>query len=422
MTSQTTRTGNYRWRILCLFFLATTINYIDRQIIAILKPFIAKDLGWSEADYGFIITGFQVAYAVGMLLTGWFLDKFGTRIGYLWSIVIWSMAAMGHALARSVYGFIAARFFLGLGESANFPASVKGVAEWFPKKERAFATGLFNSGSTVGAILAPIIVSAITVTLGWRMAFVITGSFGILWIILWVLFYRHPTRHPRLTKAELDYINQDVQEDTKGKGIGWKELFRYKQTITICATRFISDWVWWFILFWVPDFLAKTQEVDIKGLIMPLIIIYAIASVGGIGGGWLSSKFINMGKSVDYARKAAIFLSAVMVLPLILVSYTQNLWLAVILIALAAAGHQSWASNIFTIVPDIYPGNAVGSMMGLCGFAGAIGGALSASFIGIVIQITHSYALVFTIAALVYLINWFILKIFIPKIEPIQAV
>lgn len=420
MATQTARTGNYRWRILSLFFLATTINYIDRQIIAILKPFIAEDLGWSEADYGFIITGFQIAYAVGMLLTGWFLDKFGTKIGYLWAILIWSLAAMGHAFARNLYSFISARFFLGLGESANFPASVKGVAEWFPKKERAFATGLFNSGSTVGAILAPVIVSAITVTLGWRSAFIITGSFGIIWIVFWILFYKHPSQHPRLTKEELGFINQDTQEFKDGNSIGWKDLFKYRQTIVICTTRFISDWVWWFILFWVPDFLTKTQGVDIKGLVLPLIIIYAIASVGGIGGGWLSSKFMKMGMSVDYARKATILFSALLVLPVILVSYTHELWLAVMLIALAAAGHQSWASNIFTIVPDIYPGNAVGSMMGLCGFAGAIGGALSASFIGMILQATNSYRLVFTVAAVVYLINWAILKLFIPKIEPIR--
>ncbi len=258
MTKQTTGAGNYRWRVLTLFFLATTINYIDRQIIAILKPFISEDLGWSEADYGFIITGFQIAYAAGMLLTGWFLDKFGTKIGYLWSIVIWSLAAMGHAFARNVYSFISARFFLGLGESANFPASVKGVSEWFPQKERALATGLFNSGSTVGAILAPVIVSAITVTLGWRMAFVITGSFGVVWIVFWLFFYKHPARHPRLTKAEWDYINQDNHDRAEEKKIGWKDLFKYRQTIVICITRFISDWVWWFIYFGCRIFWQNT--------------------------------------------------------------------------------------------------------------------------------------------------------------------
>jgi ACS family hexuronate transporter-like MFS transporter len=406
--------------MLSLLFFATTINYIDRQVIGILKPFIAGDLGWSEADYGNIIAAFQWAYAIGLVLTGRFLDKYGTRIGYLWAIIIWSFAGMAHAFARGVAGFAVARFALGIGESANFPAAVKSVAEWFPKKERAFAAGLFNSGSTVGAITAPIIVSGITLAMGWQWAFIITGALGFIWIIFWLLFYKSPEKHPKLSKEELLFINQDDEEQQSGKNIKWVDLFKYKQTFAICSTRFISDWVWWFFLFWIPDFLSKTHGINIKEVVLPLIVIYAVSSIGGISGGWISSKFINMGKSIDYARKTTILMCALIVLPVMLVSQTQNLWVAVGLIALAAAGHQGWASNIFTIVSDIYPKKAVGSMMGLSGFAGAVGGALSATFVGILLESTGNYFLIFLVASSVYMINWLILKLSIKQIVPIE--
>ncbi|HSH20200.1 MAG TPA: MFS transporter, partial [Draconibacterium sp.] len=262
--NQKTKTGNYRWRILALLFFATTINYIDRQVIGILKPFIADDLGWSEADYGYIVTAFQIAYAIGLITTGRILDKLGTRIGYLWAIVIWSIAGMAHAAARGVTSFAVARFALGMGESANFPAAVKSVAEWFPKKERAFAAGLFNSGSTVGAIVAPIIVSGITLAMGWQWAFIITGLLGFIWIVFWLAWYQAPEKHSKLSKKELDYILQDEEENEPAKSIRWFELFKYKQTFAICLTRFISDWVWWFFLFWIPDFLSKTHGINIK--------------------------------------------------------------------------------------------------------------------------------------------------------------
>jgi len=418
MNNSKNNIGNYRWRILALFFFGTTINYIDRQVIGILKPFIAHDLGWNEADYGFIITAFQIAYAIGMVVSGWLLDKIGTRLGYLWAMVLWSLSAMAHAAATGINTFIAARFALGIGESANFPAAVKGVSEWFPKKERAFATGLFNSGSTVGAILAPIIVSIVTVHLGWRLAFLLTGALGTVCIVLWILYYRLPSRHAKITTAELNYIHEDEKKGGNEK-IKWKDLFRYRQTAAICTTRFISDWVWWFFLFWIPDFLVKSRGINIKELVLPLIIIYATSSLGGIVGGWMSSQLIKSGKTVDFSRKITILFSALLVLPVILVPYADNLWEAVFLIAIAASGHQSWASNIFTIVSDIYPKGAVGSMTGLCGFTGAIGGALSASFIGLILQVSHSYSLIFAIASIVYLLNWIILKTLIPKIAPI---
>jgi MFS transporter, ACS family, hexuronate transporter len=416
----TTTIGNYRWRILVLLFFATTINYIDRQVIGILKPFIADDLGWSEADYGYIVTAFQIAYAIGLVTTGRFLDKFGTRIGYLWAIVIWSIAGMAHAAARGVVSFAAARFALGIGESANFPAAVKSVAEWFPKKERAFAAGLFNSGSTIGAIAAPVIVSGITLAMGWQWAFIITGLLGFIWIIFWLVFYQKPEKHPKISKEELDYIQHDDEENVSVKSIKWLSLFKYKQTFAICSTRFISDWVWWFFLFWIPDFLSKTHGVNIKEVVLPLIVIYSVSSVGGIAGGWISSHFIKIGKSIDFARKTTILMCALIILPVMLVLQTQNLWIAVGLIALAAAGHQGWASNIFTIVSDIYPKNVVGSMMGLSGFAGAVGGALSATFVGLLLESTGSYFLIFLVASSVYMINWLILKLSIKKIVPIE--
>lgn len=414
------KSGNYRWRIVALLFFATTINYIDRQVIGILKPFVADELGWSESGYGYIVTAFQIAYAIGLLTTGRILDKFGTRIGYLWAIVVWSIAGMVHAAARGVISFAAARFALGLGESANFPAAVKSVAEWFPKKERAFATGLFNSGSTVGAITAPLIVSRISITLGWRWSFIITGALGFAWIIFWLAYYHVPGKHPAVSKEELSYINQDDENAGPGIKITWIQLIGYRQTIAICSTRFISDWVWWFFLFWIPDFLSKTHAININEVVLPLIVIYAVSSAGGIGGGWISSKFIKMGKGIDFARKTTILFCAIIVLPVMLVSQIQDLWLSVLLISLAAAGHQGWASNIFTIVSDIYPKHAVGSMVGMSGFAGAVGGALSASFVGLILEITGSYFTIFILAASVYLVNWVILRIFIKEIKPLE--
>jgi len=412
--------GNCRWRIVALLFFATTINYIDRQVIGILKPFISSDLGWSESDYGHIVTAFQIAYAVGLLMTGRFLDKLGTRLGYLWAVIVWSIAAMAHAAARGVGSFAFARAILGVGESANFPAAVKSVAEWFPKKERAFATGLFNSGSTVGAIIAPIIVSGVTVTLGWRWAFIVTGALGFLWIIFWIAFYHAPAKHPKLSAAEFEYINQDDDDSVCNQNMRWAELLRHKQTFALCTTRFISDWIWWFFLFWVPDFLNKTQHINIKELVLPLIIIYSVSSIGGIGGGWISSQFIKSGKGIDLSRKMAILICALWVLPVMLVSQIQNLWIVVFLIAFAAAGHQGWAANLFSIISDIYPKKAVGSMMGLSGFAGAVGGALSASFVGFILETTNSYFIIFTMASTMYLVNWLIIKIFIPEIKPVS--
>ena len=416
-----TTSKNYRWRILALLFFATTINYIDRQVIGILKPFIAKDLGWDEADYGYIVTAFHIAYALGLLTTGRLLDRFGVRIGYLWAVFSWSLAGMAHAAASGVGSFAIARFALGIGESANFPAAIKSVAEWFPKKDRAYATGLFNTGATVGAVIAPIMVSAITLSMGWQWAFIITGALGFIWVVCWKLYYQVPEKHPKVSKAELDYIHQDENGHTPEIRLAWIDLFKHKETIALCSCRFATDWVWWFLLFWVPDFLSKMYNVNIKEVVFPLILIYTVSSAGGIGGGWLSSKFIEMGKGIDFSRKTTILICAILVLPLVLVSSVSNLWVSVGLLALAAAGHQGYAANIFTIVSDIYPKNAVASMVGLSGFSGAIGGALSASFVGLLLEATGSYFAIFFTAALAYFTCWLILVLFIKEIKPITV-
>jgi len=409
--------GHYRWRILVLLFFATTINYVDRQVIGLLKPFIAEDLGWSEAGYGYIVSAFQAAYAIGLLLTGRMLDKIGTRAGYTIAIFIWSVAGMIHAAARSVFSFGVARFFLGLGESANFPAAVKSVAEWFPKKERAFATGLFNSGSNIGAITAPIIVSAITLAYGWQWAFIITGAMGFIWIVFWLMFYKLPENHNRISRAEYLHIQSDHEPETI-KPLKWKEIFIYRETIAICLARFVTDWVWWFYLFWTPDFLNNQFGIDIKLMVLPLILIYSVSGAGGIFGGWLSSLFLKKGRSIDYSRKATIFICACMVFPVAAVPGIDNIWIVTALIALAAAGHSGWASNIFTVVSDIFPRNAVGTVVGMSGFAGAIGGTLAASFVGLILHFTGSYLLIFLIAGSMYFLAWIILKLMIPGIKP----
>ncbi|MFI1744377.1 MFS transporter [Thalassobellus sediminis] len=424
-TINNTKDSKIRWVIVALLFFATTINYIDRQVIGLLKPFIEKDLNWTEADYGYIVTAFQIAYAIGLLISGRLLDKLGSRLGYTLAIIVWSVGAVLHAVVNSVMGFGIMRSILGVGEAANFPAAVKTVAEWFPKKERALATGIFNSGSNIGAIVAPLIVVGITLSLNWKWAFIITGLLGFVWIIFWLLIYRTPEKHKKVSAKELAYILSDNDTDTvaetiNSKEITWGSLFKYRQTYAICLSRFFTDWVWWFFLFWAPDFLNKTQNIDLKDSIMPLIVIYTMASIGGIFGGGLSSKFIKIGKSIDFARKTAILICAMLVLPLIFATQFNNLWIVVVIIGFATAAHQGWASNIFTVVSDIYPKKAVATMVGLSGFTGAIGGAFAASFVGLVLDISGSYTLIFVIASTMYLLAWLILKLMIPEIKPIE--
>lgn len=420
---------NVRWIVVSLLFFATTINYIDRQVIGLLKPYIQDDLGWSEADYGYIVTAFQFAYAIGMLLCGRLLDKLGSKLGYTISIFVWSIGAMLHAAVRSVFGFGMMRAILGVGEAGNFPAAVKTVAEWFPKKDRAFVTGIFNSGSTIGAIVAPVVVVAITLQWGWQWAFIITGALGFVWLIAWWMLYQSPSKHTGVSPAELAYICSDETDEepvsdqvtTDRKPMTWARLFRYRQTYALCFSRFVTDWVWWFFLFWAPDFLNKTQGIDIKSAVLPLIVIYLMASIGGIAGGAVSSGFIKAGRNVDFSRKATILIFAMLVLPLNAIAYVDNLWIVVVIIGFATAAHQGWASNIFTIVSDIYPKEVVASMVALSSFGGAIGGALASSFVGLMLEFTGSYTLIFAVASSMYLLAWLILRLFVPRIETLQV-
>lgn len=410
-----TSVGHYRWIICALLFFATTINYIDRQVLGILASPLQKELGWSESDYGWIATAFTGAYAVGLMLVGRLMDAIGTRKGFSLAIIFWSAAAMGHALARSAFGFGVARFALGLGEAGNFPASIKTVAEWFPKKERALATGIFNSGSNVGAIIAPLAVPWIAINYSWQWAFIITGAIGFIWLIFWLMIYRKPEEHPRLSKSELNYIQSDPSEPMVK--IPWGHLLPHRQTWAFAAGKFFTDPIWWFFLFWLPKFLNETYGLNLSGLGLPLVIIYLAADFGSIGGGWLSSTLIKRGWSVNSGRKTAMLVCALCVVPIIFAAKASNLWLAVGLISLATAAHQGWSANLFTLVSDTFPRRAVGSVVGIGGFAGSVSGMLIATATGYMLQWTGSYVPIFIVAASAYLFALFVIHMLAPQLE-----
>lgn len=418
--NNTNKIGNYRWRIVVLLFFASTINYIDRQVLGILAPQLQEQFGWSESDYGFIITAFQMAYAIGLISMGTLLDKIGTRLGFIISITLWSLAGMAHVAARSVFSFALARFSLGIGQSANFPAAVKTVAEWFPKKERALATGVFNSGPNIGAILTPLLIPLIALNWGWEMAFISTGAIGFIWLIFWMVIYRKPEINPRLGEEERKYILQDelVPETRK---LPWKSIVSYKETWGICLSRFLTDPIWWFFLYWLPKFLNTKYGIDLTNIGLPLIVIYLVSIGGSIFGGWMSSYLINRGKNPVASRKLTIFLMSLLVVPIFFASLTANLWVAVALISMATFAHQGYAANIFTIVSDIFPKNAVGSVTGLAGFAGAIGGIFFSAAVGLILEYTGSYYVVFGIASVAYLLCWLSLQLLVSNHKQIQV-
>jgi MFS transporter, ACS family, aldohexuronate transporter len=411
------RRWGYRWTICALLFFATTINYIDRQVLGILAPVLQKDIGWNEIEYGYIVTAFQTAYAIGLLVAGRLIDRFGTKLGYSISIVVWSLAAMGHALVKSVVGFATARFSLGLGESANFPAAIKATAEWFPKKERALATGIFNSGANVGAVFAPLVVPWITVTYGWQMAFIVTGALGFIWLACWWVFYERPEVHKKVSRTELNFILSDPQEE-QSAAIPWGRLFGYKQTWAFVIGKFLTDPIWWFYLYWLPKFLNKTYGLNITQLGLPLIAIYMMTTVGSVGGGWLSSAFINRGMTINRARKLVMLICALLILPIMAASGLSNMWLAVSLIGLAAASHQGWSANIFTTASDMFPKRAVGTVVGIGGMAGAVGGMLFSTGAGYILEWTGSYMTLFIISGSAYLVALLIFHLLVPKMEP----
>jgi len=411
--------GRYRWTICALLFFATTINYIDRQVLGILAPDLQRQIGWSEIEYGYIVTAFQAAYALGLLFFGRLIDRFGTRVGYGISLVVWSVAAMGHALAKSAFGFGVARFSLGLGESGNFPAAIKAVAEWFPKKERALATGVFNSGANIGAVVAPAVVPWLTLTYGWQTAFIATGLIGFVWLAFWWPMYERPEKHKKVSPAELAHIQSDPAEPG-GAQIPWGQLAKYKQTWAFVVAKFMTDPIWWFYLYWLPKFLNKNYGLTLDKLGLPLIVIYTMTTVGSIGGGWLSGFFIKRGWVINKARKAVMLICALCIVPIVFAANVSEMWFAVMLIGLAAAAHQGWSANLFTTASDMFPKNAVGSVVGIGGMAGSVGGMLLATSAGFLLEWTGSYVTLFVIAGSAYLVSLLIFTMIVPKIEPVR--
>lgn len=410
--------GKYRWTVCALLFFATTINYIDRQVLGILAPVLQAEIKWSESDYGLIVTAFQAAYAVGLLFFGWFIDKYGTKLGYTASVIWWSVAAMAHALVKTPLGFGAARAGLGLSEAGNFPAAIKATAEWFPKKERALATGIFNSGANIGAVVAPAVVPWLTVTYGWQAAFLATGAIGFIWVICWMVIYEHPEKQKRLGKAELAYILSDPQ-DPPAKKMPWSAVLHYRQTWAFVIGKFMTDPIWWFYLYWLPKFLNKTYSLTLTNLGIPLIVIYMMTSIGSIGGGWFSGKLIKGGNPVNRSRKLVMLICALCVVPIIVASRVSSLWVAVLLIGLAAAAHQGWSANLFTTASDMFPKRAVGTVVGLGGMAGSIGGMIFSASAGYILEITGSYLSLFVISGSAYLIALAIFHGLVPKLTPV---
>ena len=399
----TFRLGRVRWTICAMLFAATSINYMDRQVIAILKPTLQHTIGLTEVHYGYVVFAFQLAYAVGVLAAGWLIDKLGTRIGYCLFMGIWSLSAMGHALANSAFEFGIARFCLGLGESGNFPAAIKTVAEWFPQRERSLATGIFNSGANVGAVLAPLIVPWVALRFSWRAAFLVTGIFSMCWIFWWYRNYRKPADHPTLTGAELRHIYEEAAAQM-GPKMPWVRLLGYRQTWAFAIGKFLTDPIWWFFLFWLPSYFNSRFHLNLAHLGLPLIIIYTMSSVGSIGGGWLPLPFRKLGLTPERARLAAMFLCACAVVPVFTAGRLHSEWIAIGLLSLATAAHQGWSANLFTTASDMFPKSAVGSVVGIGTSGGSVGGMLLAASAGWILQITHSYVSLFILASSVYLL------------------
>jgi ACS family hexuronate transporter-like MFS transporter len=429
--------GNFRWVICALLFLAATINYVDRQVIGLLKPSLQSQFGWTEVDYADIVFAFQLAYALGYVFAGRVIDSIGTKAGFSLALLVWSAAGIAHAFAPvfgpgvasllslagltysgSVAGFIAARFALGLGESGNFPAAIKTVAEWFPKSERALSTGIFNSGTNIGALLTPLIVPVLTVKYGWEWAFVATGALGLGWLAMWWPLYGPPAGHPRVNAAELALIESDPPDPPTP--VPWLSLVRYRQTWAVAAAKFGTDPVWWLYLFWIPDFLHRRHGIDLQSMALPLVVIYLIADVGSIAGGWLSSALLERGRTANAARKTTLLACGLFALPIAFAPTVRSEWTAVLVVGVAAAAHQGWSCNVYTLVSDMFPRRAVGSVMGLAGMSGAISGMLVAKITGYVLETTGSYGLIFAMSASAYLLTLLVVHLLVPRLGPVQ--
>jgi MFS transporter, ACS family, hexuronate transporter len=414
---------HYRWGVVALLFFAVTVNYIDRAVLGVLKPLLDQELGWDQKDFGWMVTAFQATYAAGYLLAGRLMDRIGVRLGLTLAVSAWSFAAMAHGLARSVLGFSTARSMLGLAEGACFPAAIKAVTEWFPKEQRALATGIFNAGSPVGAILCPLAVPWLAGRWGWQSAFVATGAVGFVWVALWGWLYQSPDQHARVSPEELAYIHKDPPESTVK--IPWLELLRHRQTWAFLLGMMASAPVWWFFIFWTPDFLNKRFGLNLTQSSLPLMIIFFVSSFGGIAGGWLSSALLRRGWSVNAARKTALLVCALCVLPVFATPLQAGLWPAVALVTLAAAAHCGYAANLYTLVSDTVPRQAVGSVVGIGGMAGSVAGMFLAQVVSRVLDFTHNnYLVPFCLAASTYSLALILIHLLLPRLEtmPLERV
>jgi len=402
--------------ICALLFFAATVNYMDRQVIGLLKPTLQAQLGWTEIGYSNIVLAFTMAYGIGSSVVGKLIDRLGTRLGFALAVLFWSISAMAHAAATSVLQFAAARFSLGIGESGSFPGSIKAVAEWFPKKERAVATGIFNSGTNVGAIVTPLLVPWLTLRFGWRMAFIATGALGFLWIAAWLALYRRPEESQLVSPEELALIQSDAEESVT-VSVPWQRLVTLRQAWAVGLGKFFTDPIWWVYLFWMPDFLSRNLKLDLRGMALPLFVIYSGASVGSIGGGWLSSLLLKRGWSVNASRKTAMLVCAFAVTPIMLAARSGNAWFAVCLIALAAGAHQGWSANVYTLASDMFPKGAVASVVGFGTLLGTIAGMFIAKMVGYILQRTGSYVPIFILAGTAYLVALACVQILAPRLE-----
>ncbi|MBB5685298.1 MFS transporter [Sphingobium boeckii] len=413
------RAGRYRWVIVGLLFAATVINYIDRQMIGVLKPTLSAELGWTETDFANVIFWFQAAYAIGYIGFGRIVDVLGARIGYSVAFVIWQLAHIAHGGAYSVTQFAMARFGLGIGESGNFPAGIKAVTDWFPAKERAFAIGLFNAGANVGAIITPLLIPVLVVHYGWRMAFVITGVGAFAWLIAWWVMYRSPREHKKVTAGELAWIEQDPVDSIVP--IPWKKLLTIKETWAYALGKFFIDPIWWFFLFWLPGYLGTRYGLDLLSFGPPLVAIYLLSDVGSVAGGWMSSKLMKAGRSVNYARKMTMLVCAFAVTPIFFAQTIDNLWLAVLVIGIATAAHQAFSANLYTLPSDIFPRAAVGSVIGIGGTIGAVGGMMMAKYAGFILDSFGTYTPLFAVAGSAYFLALLAVHLLSPRYERVEG-
>jgi ACS family hexuronate transporter-like MFS transporter len=419
---------NYRWQVVGLLFVATTINYLDRQVISLLKPTLETVFDWTETDYSHIVMAFQAAYALSYVVFGRLIDKIGTKLGYVIAVCVWTIAAALHAAATSTFSFGVYRALLGLGEGGNFPAAIKTVAEWFPRHERALATGIFNAGTNIGAVVAPIAVPWILGAYGWQVAFLLTGLIGFIWLFFWWFYYESPQRHKRVSTQELAYITQDSDDSSaETVQVRWLDLVKFRQTWAFIIGKLLTDPVWWFFLFWLPSYFASSFNLDLKKPSLPLIIVYTAATIGSVGGGYLSGYFLNRGWTVNRSRKTAMLLYALCILPIVLTRYATSIWEVVGLLGLAVAAHQAWSANLFTLVSDMFPKQAVSSVVGLGGMAGSVGGLLFPIVVGALLDtykaagdISIGYNYLFVLCGSAYVLAWLCIHLFVPTMKPIE--